>query len=55
MSQKARIGLGMTEQSPTHFAVRTNDYSPNKQQEPKGTKNTGNRDTDLTAENDIWI
>ncbi|RJU80572.1 MAG: cupin domain-containing protein [Candidatus Poseidoniales archaeon] len=23
--------------------------------EPKGTKNTGNRDTDLTAENDIWI
>jgi hypothetical protein len=23
--------------------------------EPRGIKNTGNKDTDLTAENDIWI
>tara|TARA_Y100000768_G_C23976705_1_gene683446 strand:+ start:1540 stop:1899 length:360 start_codon:yes stop_codon:yes gene_type:complete len=23
--------------------------------EPKGTKNTGNRDSDLSSDNDIWI
>jgi len=23
--------------------------------EPRGIKNTGNKDADLTAENDIWI